>query len=93
VSPHRIPRVGALAVERGRDLVERHPEPTQRHDPVEPPDVRGGVQAIAGTGALRGHEQSDLVVVMERPDGQAGGLRQVSHLKLFGLVHMHRRAP
>jgi hypothetical protein len=62
------------------DLLERQPEPAQQRDPVQPPDVVRRVQPVPGPAAVRRHQQPDLLVVVQRADGQPGPLRQLADL-------------
>src|SRR5262249_10888937 len=56
------------------DLVEAEPERPQTLDLLEPEDILGGVEAVARARPMGRHEQADLLVVVQRPDGEPGAL-------------------
>jgi hypothetical protein len=85
VPPDRVDQIG-VPVESLDDLIERQPEPPQRHYLVEPPDVLLRIQPPPRLRSLVGHQQSDRVVVMERTHGQAGRLCKRTDLDLPGCV-------
>jgi hypothetical protein len=70
VIPDDLGQGGPVALEQRAYLVEAESQPPQGDDPVEPRDVVVAVKAVAGRSALRGLEQAELVVVVERTDRQ-----------------------
>ena len=76
-----------VVVERGLDRLEREPEAAQRDDLVEPLDVRRAVAAVAGAGALGRAQQPDLVPVVQRPDREAGGRRELADCGWHPALH------
>jgi hypothetical protein len=62
------------------DLVQGEPELPQGQDLQQPGDVVPVVEPVPGGAPPRGREQPDLVVVVQRADGQPRLLRQLSHL-------------
>jgi hypothetical protein len=70
------------------------PSPPQGGDAVQAPYVGRRVQAPARLRALRGHEQPDRVVVVQRPDGQPDRRGQLADLdERLVLAHDgHRRS-
>ena len=71
-------------VERGGDLVERQAELAEQKNLLEPHDVGIAVEAIAGRRALRWDDEASLVVVVQRPDGDAGQACEVSYRECHG---------
>jgi hypothetical protein len=67
--------------EEGRDVRQRHAEPPQRLDVVQPRDVGAVVEAVAGIGARRRRQQTDAVVVVQRAHRQAGTRGQFADLQ------------
>lgn len=61
---------GRIVEDRG-DVGEREPEPAEQADPVQPRDVARRVQAVATRAAAGRREQADVLVVVQRSDGQA----------------------
>jgi len=73
VWPHRSGSV----VEQRLDLVEWQPDrPVHQHE-VQPFDVGIGVAAVTGGGTDARHDKTDVVVVVQRADGDTreGGYR------------------
>ena len=84
----------AVAVERRRHLRQAQPELAQRHDPVQAAHVVGAVEPVSGIGPLRRDQQPDLVVVVQRPDRQAGPLGQLADAQLVvSVLHDDDRRP
>ena len=74
-----------------RDLLEREAHPAQRQDPVQAADVAVAVEPVARLRARGRHEQADLVVVVQRADGQARGLATAPIRRRVAHVHRGRR--
>src|SRR5262249_35140139 len=85
------PGVGEVPVDRGRklplrfreyfgDLAEREAELAQPDDPVQPGNVVSVVEPVPPGHPDRGLQQPDLVVMVQRPDRQPGGLGQRADL-------------
>jgi hypothetical protein len=77
VPPHRLGQP-VLGLQQRPDLLERQPEVPQGQQPVQPLDVRRAVEAMATIRALGRRQQPKLVVVMQRADGHARMLSQLS---------------
>ena len=70
-----------VALERAGDPRERHAEGAERHDLVQPADVGLGVAPVASLRPLRGPYEPDLVVVVQRANGEPGALRELTDTK------------
>jgi hypothetical protein len=71
-------------VEGSPDVSEGKSQPSERADPVEPLDGVVVVDPVACIGPRRRTEQSDVLVVVEGADCQAGRGRQVADLAFHG---------
>jgi hypothetical protein len=80
VGPDGGAGVPGRVVEGLADVAQRKAEAAQQADAVEPLDVVGRVEPVAAGRAPRGRQQPDLVVVVERADREARGLRHLSDL-------------
>ena len=79
-----------VALERAGDPRERHAEGAERHDLIQPADVGLGVAPVAGLGPLRGPHEPDLVVVVQRANGEPGAVRELADPQAVvgrGLLH------
>src|SRR6266568_3015919 len=61
-------------------LTERESKLTQPDDPVQPGHVVGVIEPVTSGKPRRGPQQPDLVVMVQRPDRQPGGLGQRADL-------------
>ena len=75
VRRHRGVETPRRIVERTCDLAERQTEPAEQADAVEPFDIRLRVEPMARVAPFRSDEQADLLVVVQRADGQTGRCR------------------
>jgi hypothetical protein len=71
------PRIGGALLEQRRDLLKRELQPAVDDDVLQPDEIGGGVEPVAGPRALARHDQPDLVVVVQRPHRHP---EQVGHL-------------
>jgi hypothetical protein len=62
------------------DLTEREAELAQPDDPIQPGKVVGVIEPVPSCHPGRGPQQPDLVVMVQRPDRQPGGLGQRADL-------------
>jgi len=67
-----------VALERAGDPRERHAEGAARHGLVQPANVGLGVAPVARLRLLRGPHEPDLVVVVQRSNGEPGALRELA---------------
>ena len=67
-------REALAAIECPPDCLEVESEAPHRGDLVEPLDLFGPVPPMASTRSRGWREQTDVVVVVKRPHGDAGGL-------------------
>ena len=82
-----------VAVEQGRDLVERQLEPSVDHDLLEPCEVLVGVEPVARPRALARDEQTDLVVVVQRAHRHAEEVGDLPHRPGGHLLRPSGHAP
>ena len=80
-----------VSVEQFGDLGEGEAEAAQRDDVVQSPHVVAGVAAVPRTVVQRRGQQADLVVMVQRADGQAGLFGQFAHAPGAFFVHGNRR--
>jgi hypothetical protein len=76
----RVTQRPRRVVEDPGDLAQRQADPAQEADPVEPLDISVGVQTMPGRRPCRRRHKPDLLVVVQRPDGQASGDGELSYL-------------
>ena len=62
-------------------LLQGEAQPGQPHDAGQPLEVGPGVQAVPGVGPLRGHQEADVLVVVQGPHRDSGPPRQVADLE------------
>ena len=82
-------RVGAAIGHDLSDLVKPEPELAVEEDPLQPVEIGVAIPAVAGSRPLARAEQADLVVVVQRPHGDA---RHAGH-RAHGVTHGAQRRP
>ncbi len=80
--------VPAGVIERPGDLTEGQAETAERADSVEAGQVSIAVEPVPGRAATRRDEQSDLLVVVQRADGQPTGVGDVTDPPPFSLLQL-----
>lgn len=76
-------RVRVRVVEQGGDLLERETELPVEQDLLQPVEVGVAVTPVARAAALAGHEQADVVVVVQGAHRHCGEAGDLSH----GVAH------
>src|SRR5690606_3711756 len=89
--PVRLERgepVEGRVIEDGGDLLQREAELAMQQDLLQPQELFFLVVAVAVVADVRGLEEADLVVMVQRADGDARELR-----KLLDGISLHRSCP
>ena len=81
VEADHLQRREAGPVQAVADLLQREAELPQRQHLLQAGDVAGRVEAVSRLGVQRRLQQADLVVMVQRADGQARPPRQLAHLQ------------
>jgi hypothetical protein len=68
LGPQRLAAVEVGTAQQLLDVVEREPELAVEQHQLESFEIIWGVEPIASLGPPCGHDEADLVVVMQRPD-------------------------
>src|SRR5207302_5475228 len=77
----QVPGPRVIGVEQSLDLAQREAEHRlEALDAFDPLEVRGGVQPLPPGQPLAGHQEADLVVVMQGPLGEPRPLTHFSDL-------------
>ena len=90
VTADRVGQGQTSVVQQRSDLVEGKAESPQGKDPVEPPDVLFGVEAVPAPSPLARHEQAKLVVVMQRANRHTRRSCKLTHLPALVVRGAHK---
>jgi len=82
-----------LDVKDGSDVLERKPETPQHHDAMQPPDIGLGIAPVPSRRSRRRHQESQPVVMMQRPHCHTRFPGQFSDPRRFPVRFRSHRTP